>query len=158
MSENVIIDLQSYLATHGELKRAIEGLNEDQLKWKASPEVWSVTEVLSHLADHNFVVTFRIREILSGTTSRLPAFSQDDWVRSTRANESDANDILDLYEALLAYNELLFRRLRAEDWHKTAVNAKGDTVSLADAVRGFIAHVHVHLKQIGRIKLAYELV
>ncbi|WP_163855326.1 DinB family protein [Paenibacillus elgii] len=153
MSQSVI-DIEAYLHTHEQLKQAIEGLSENQLKWKATPEQWSVTEVLSHLADHNIVVSFRIRELLSGSAAQLPAFKQDPWVSSVRANESSADDILDVFRALLVFNSQLFRRLTGEDWSKSGVNFKGETVTLEQAVQAFINHVQTHLRQIERIKQA----
>ncbi|MBW7475352.1 DinB family protein [Paenibacillus oenotherae] len=146
------VDIALYLQTHGQLSQAVEGLPEETLKWKAAPNQWSVTEVLAHLADHNIVVSFRIREILSRSEARLPAFSQDPWVDGQRANEGNAADILNAFGALLHYNSLLFQRLTPEDWEKTGVNWKGDTVSLAAIIHAFIAHVQVHLAQIARIK------
>lgn len=144
--------IQNYLNTYQQLSKAVEGLTERQIKWKATPEQWSVTEVLSHLADHNIVVSFRIREILSGSSVPLPAFRQDPWVSHSKANDGSASDILALFHALLIYNSLLFHRLSAENWSKTGTNAKGETVSLSDVIRSFIAHVQTHLAQIERIK------
>ncbi|MBP1964682.1 DinB family protein [Paenibacillus aceris] len=151
-----IPDLQSYLQTHDQLQTAIQGLNAEQLSWKSSPDQWSVTEVLSHLADHNIVVSFRIRQILAGSAVQLPAFDQDPWVSGAKANEGSANDILAVFQALLLYNHLLFQRLSAEDWVKTGINFKGQILSLTDVVQSFVAHVQVHLAQISRIKKALE--
>lgn len=155
---HLFIDIPSYLNTHHRLKDAIEGLDEKQLKWKASPDKWSVTEVLSHLADHNLIVSFRIREILAGTTAVLPGFNQNNWVSGTNANNGAATDILDVFQALLVYNSLMFGRLSATDWEKSAVNFKGETVSLAVVVQSYIDHVGHHIGQIDRIKASFSLV
>ncbi|WP_256760925.1 DinB family protein [Cohnella sp. WQ 127256] len=153
MSQPLIpVDIDTYAHTYEQLQQAIEGLTDDQLKWKAGDKHWSVTEVLTHLADHNLIVSFRIREILSGSEARLPAFNQDPWVAGQKANEGKASDALDIFRNLLQYNSLLFQRLTAEEWSKTGVNFKGETVTLSAIVLAFIAHVHVHLKQIDRIK------
>lgn len=146
------VNIESYLHTYEQLQEAIEGLADEQLKWKAAETQWSVTEVLTHLADHNIVVSFRIREVLAGSEVRLPAFSQDPWVAGQKANEAKAAEVLDLFRSLLIYNSLLFRRFAPEDWNKTGVNFKGETVSIAAIVQAFIDHVQVHLKQIERIK------
>jgi hypothetical protein len=146
------VDIDTYLHTYEQLQEAIEGLSDEKLKLKSSEKQWSVTEVLTHLVDHNIVVSFRIREILSGSETRLPPFSQDPWVAGQRANEAKTSDILDIFRNLLIYNSLLFRRLTPEDWNKTGVNIKGETVTLTTIFHGFIAHVQVHLAQLGRIK------
>ncbi|CAN7711983.1 DinB family protein [Paenibacillus sp. LjRoot56] len=151
-----IPDLSAYLHTHQQLQEAIQGLSEGQLVWKPALDKWSVTEVLSHLADHNIVVSFRIRAIISGSSAILPAFDQDPWVSSAKANEGLASDILVLFQSLLVYNHELFGRLSPDDWEKTGVNFKGQTLTLKDVVNSFIAHVQVHLAQIARIKNALE--
>lgn len=146
------IDVKTYLHTHEQLKQAIEGLSDEGLRWKPAPASWSVTEVLAHLADHNLIVSFRLREILAGSEARLPAFNQDAWVAGQKSNGANAADILTAFKSLLEYNSLLFQRLEPEDWGKTGTNAKGQTVTLSAVVHGFVAHLEHHLLQIARIR------
>ncbi|PQP90813.1 DinB family protein, partial [Paenibacillus sp. AR247] len=95
---------------------------------------------------------------LAGTTAQLPAFEQDAWVSGQHANQGGTPDILDAFHALLTYNTLLLQRLTPEDLAKNGVNPRGQTVSVADLVNGFIRHVENHLGQIERIKQAAALV
>ncbi|OBZ11669.1 hypothetical protein A8L34_15085 [Bacillus sp. FJAT-27264] len=147
-----IVNIEGYLNTHQQLVQAIEGLSEEQLKWKADPGSWSVTEVLAHLADHSIVISFRIRDILADTKVQLPAFGQDAWVSGQHANEGSAGDSLELFRSLLQYNSLLFGRLSAEEWEKSGINFKGDKVRIVDIVTSFTNHVQTHLGQIERVK------
>jgi hypothetical protein len=147
-------EIEQFLHTYEELQSAVAGLTDEELRWKPAPDKWSVTEVLVHVSDHLIVVSFRIREILSGSAARLPAFSQDDWVAGQRANEAEAADVLEAFRSLLVYNGQLLRRLPEADWDKTAVNFKGETVSLLSVIRGFVAHARNHLGQIDRIRRA----
>ncbi|MFD1953067.1 DinB family protein [Paenibacillus thailandensis] len=149
-------DIQSYLDTHLQLTRAVAGLDEEQLKWKESEAKWSVTEVLAHLADHNIVVSFRIRDLLADTKAQLPAFDQDRWVSGQRSNDGNAADILNAFWSLLQYNGLLFGRLSERDFDKSGINFKGETVRVRDIIAGFTRHVHNHIGQIERIKKAYR--
>lgn len=146
------VNVQAYLQAYDQIEQEINGLSDEQLKWKAAPELWSVTEVLAHLVDHSIVVSFRIREILSGSKVRLPAFNQDAWVSGQKANEGDAKDILIAARALVQYNSLLFNRLTEEEWNKTGIHFKGEPVAITAVVTAFVAHVQVHLAQIRRIK------
>lgn len=147
-------DIQAFLDIYGLLEEAIRGLSEEELRWREAPGKWSVTEVLAHLADHGIVTSFRIRAILAGSAERLPAFAQDPWVAGQKANEARAGDILAAYRALVEYNAQLLGRLSDAELAKTGINAKGETVSVADLIRGFVRHAHNHLGQIDRIKRA----
>ncbi|MBM7566741.1 DinB family protein [Paenibacillus sacheonensis] len=159
MTANQIATLLfDYAELHRQLKQKINNLNEDQLTWKAATGVWSVTEVLSHLADHAIVVGFRIREILAESQAKLPAFNQNAWVESSSASKGSVDDILAFYDAYLTYNLQLLKRIAAEDWEKTGVNFKDETVTLRDVVWGFVKHVNHHVGQIERITAAYVVV
>lgn len=146
------VDVEAYLHVYDQIEQEIEGLSDEQLRFKAAPASWSVTEVLAHLVDHSIVVSFRIREILSGSEVRLPAFNQDAWVAGQKANEGQAKDILIAARALVQYNSLLFNRLTDEEWSSTGINFKGESVAISAVVTAFVAHVQVHLAQIRRIK------
>lgn len=149
---SVSVELASYLNTHEQLVQAIRGLSDEQMRWKAEPSSWSVTEVLAHLADHSIVVSFRIRDILADTKVQLPAFHQDAWVSGQHSNQGQAADSLELFRSLLHYNSLLLGRLSPAEWEKSGINFKGETVRITDIVRGFTAHVERHLAQIERVK------
>lgn len=147
-----IIDLQKFANTQEQLRSAIVGLSDEQLHWKAAPDKWSIIEVLSHLVDHSMITSFRIRKIVAELDAQLPAFDQDPWVSRSKANESTVEEVLTVYEALLAYNLLFFKRLSSEDWDRSGVNVKGKTFKLSELLAGFVNHVGVHLGQIDRIK------
>ncbi|OMF19754.1 hypothetical protein BK133_29650 [Paenibacillus sp. FSL H8-0548] len=153
MSQSTV-DVQAYLQAYDQIEQEIEEWSDDLLKWKAAPESWSVTEVLTHLVDHSIIVSFRIREILAGSEVRLPVFNQDAWVSGQRANEGSTKDILLAARAIVSYNSLLFNRLTEEDWSKSGINFKGEAVTIAAIVPAFVAHVKHHLAQIHRIKQA----
>ncbi|MDQ6419307.1 DinB family protein [Paenibacillus sp. LHD-117] len=144
--------IAAYVKAYEEIEREIAGLTVEELRWKAAPASWSVTEVFSHLVDHSIVVSFRIREILAGSTVRLPAFDQDAWVAGQKANEEHVAHIAAAAHSLVAYNARLLARLTKEEWSAAGVNAKGDKVTIADIIPAFVAHVERHLGQIRRIK------
>ncbi|MEK4854090.1 DinB family protein [Paenibacillus sp. FSL H7-0756] len=153
---SVSVELDGYLNTHGQLVQAVEGLSDEQLRWKAELSSWSVTEVLAHLADHSIVVSFRIRDILADTKVQLPAFQQDAWVSGQHSNQGQAGDSLELFRSLLQYNSLLLGRLSPAEWDKSGINFKGEPVRITDIVRSFTAHVQNHLAQIERVKLGAQ--
>ncbi|GBF78432.1 DinB family protein [Paenibacillus sp. 598K] len=146
--------IAAYVDVYREIEHELDGATADQLAWKAAPGSWSVTEVLAHLVDHSLVVSFRLREILSGSSVRLPAFDQDAWVAGQRANDYSAGELLVAAHALVAFNAALLARLTDEEWQRSGINAVGATVTIADAISAFVRHVDTHLAQIRRIKQA----
>jgi len=157
MSEQIADpSIRAYLNTHHLLVHAVTGWSTEQLRWKAASESWSGLEVLSHLVDHHLIVSFRIRAVLAETRDRLPAFEQDLWVSSQRANEEDAGEVLAVFQSLLHYNGLLLNRLTDSDWEKSGISASGSSIRVIDIVNAFTDHVYRHLQQLERIKQAQE--
>ncbi|MEW9701360.1 DinB family protein [Paenibacillus sp. SI8] len=153
-----IIDLQKFTILYEQLRQAVEGLTEEQAKWKESETKWSVVEVLSHLVDHSIITSFRIRKIVAEASDsvvvNLPAFDQDPWVSSSRANESSLEEVFSVYQALLLYNTAFFKRISADNWEKSGVFENGKIYKLSELYDGFVNHVQRHLGQIDRIKQA----
>ncbi|MBD2844260.1 DinB family protein [Paenibacillus sp. IB182496] len=150
MTEHLHLD--AYRQSFALLEQAVAGLTREELGYKPSPVKWSVTEVLAHLTDHYLVVSFRIREVLSRSAVRLPAFRQDEWVEGQHAADGDATDYLALFGALHAFHTRLFERLAPEAWTLDGINAKGERVSLEAIIAAFSAHLKLHLAQIGRTR------
>lgn len=148
--------IEAYERVYREIEGEIAEWPAEKLVWKPAPASWSATEVLTHLADHGIVVSFRIREILAGTAVRLPAFDQDAWVSGQKGNRDSAHRVLAFASELVRYNARLLERLDAEEWDKSALNAKGDSVTVASAIEAFVSHVSIHLEQIRRAGRSYE--
>ncbi|MEK8128022.1 DinB family protein [Paenibacillus filicis] len=146
--------VSEYRGTSELIKQSIAGLSGQQLVWKPSPEKWSVKEILAHLVDSSLVHAVRVRKIAAEGTPPFVLYDQDAWVSSSRSNQAELADILATFDAVLAYNLLLYARLAPEDWERTGLN-NGQEVSLTELFQGFIRHVRIHLAQIERTKAAY---
>jgi hypothetical protein len=153
MSEITLRSVSDYRATYGLIKERIEGLTPIQLEWKPAANKWSVKEVLAHLVDSSLAHSIRIRQIIAGNTSQILLYEQDAWVANAKSNETNIEDILSAFQAILLYNALFYERLSEEDWTKKGVNGDKE-VSIADLFQGFISHVNIHLAQIDRNKAA----
>src|SRR5688500_654171 len=66
------------------LARLLDGVSEEALAQRPSPEKWSVREIVAHLADDELVGAYRIRMILSAPGTDIQAFDQDVWARTGR--------------------------------------------------------------------------
>ncbi len=66
-------------ASPRQLARLIKGVTKKRLARRPSPEKWSVTEILAHLADVEIVQGFRIRLILGSSGIAIQGFDQDVW-------------------------------------------------------------------------------
>lgn len=160
MSESIGIPsndvLEQYQQTYHEVVKLVEGLNEEQLVWKLSPEKWSVKEVVSHLVDSLLVHSYRIRKVASEPDVKFTSFDQDAWVAHTHGNEADLTELLQSFQLLLRHNGAFFQRADQEAWGRKGLSYKGYEITLSGLVSLFIKHVDTHLAQIRRILQAQE--
>ncbi|WP_129691470.1 DinB family protein [Gottfriedia acidiceleris] len=152
------IELSNFSQLYELLHQKTFNLTKEKLQWKKNDKSWSIAEVLTHLLDHLFVVNFRLREVLAGSSVQLPAFNQDEWIKGQYANDGDVSDVLETYRINLHYNNQLLKRLTTDDWKKSGTNAHNVIVTVEEIIKSFISHVHLHLKQIQRILYEYSLV
>ena len=48
-----------------EIAAAVSGLRPETLRYKPSPEKWSILEILAHLADMEILYAYRIRQMVA---------------------------------------------------------------------------------------------
>ncbi|MEX2584045.1 MAG: DinB family protein [Gemmatimonadota bacterium] len=76
-------------STPSEARRAIRGLDREQLRAPEAPGKWSVQHVLQHLADSDLVWGNRLRLVLAHERPVLTGYDQDLWASRLRYDESD---------------------------------------------------------------------
>ncbi|RTE07854.1 DinB family protein [Paenibacillus whitsoniae] len=141
--------VEPYRATSALLRERLAEIAPELLAWKPAPEKWSIQEIAAHLVDASFVHSIRLRKILAEPSEPYLLYAQDDWIASTHANDATLADSLDAFDAILAYNALVYGRLAEAQWARAAFH-NGKDVSVDDLFQSFIRHVQTHLAQIQR--------
>jgi tRNA-binding protein len=115
------------------------------------PGRWSIAEIVSHLADAEIVLAYRMRMILSSPGTAIQAFDQNAFVRSQQAGSTDAFESLALFGSLRRANLRVFRRLSGEELDRFGVHAERGQESLRHLQRMHAGHDRNHLAQIERL-------
>jgi hypothetical protein len=137
--------------TPGRVGRLIAGRTTDDLQWTPEPGRWSVAQIVSHLADVEIVMAYRVRMILSAPGGPIQAFDQDAWVASQHAEEGDAHAALALFAAIRASTVRLFGSLTDDELERFGVHAERGRESLRHIMRMTTGHDRNHLAQIERL-------
>lgn len=80
----------------------LAGVSLEQVRWKLQPALWSMLEVIGHLADeeqYNFRV--RLDYTLHRWGERWPPIDPEGWVTGRRYNESDLTTTLERFLQLV---------------------------------------------------------
>ncbi len=136
------------------LERAIEGLDDAQLRTPEAPGKWSVVEVVQHLADIEIVYGYRYRTVLGDDEPAITGFDQDGWAGTFGYREADLNAALAQIGLMRETNLRLLRTLTQEQRDRVGHHTERGPESLWRTVELVAAHDLVHLAQIERIKAA----
>lgn len=138
-------------ATAKKIDRLIKGVSLAKLRKRPAPDKWSVSEILTHLADAEIVVGFRMRLILGAPGTPIVAFDQDSWVVSGHYEKRNSQKSLEQFRAVREANLALLKSLTPGQWKHYGMHSERGQETIEHIVRMFAGHDINHLKQIERI-------
>ena len=138
-------------ATADTLDRLIKGLSTAELRKRPTPDKWSVSEIIAHLADGEVVGAFRLRFILGSPGAPIVAYNQDQWVTSGHYDKRDPQKSVELFRVLREANLALLESLQPEQWKHYGTHSERGQESIEHIVRMFAGHDINHLQQIENI-------
>jgi len=137
------------------IRGLVQGVSDEQARWKPDPESWSILEVINHLYDEERE-DFRTHLDCSLHHPERPWSSIDPqgWVTARRYNERDLeqsrDNFLDERRKSLAW----LRGLSTPDWEATYAAPFGP-IRAGDLFAGWVAHDLLHLRQLVELHWAY---
>jgi DinB superfamily len=137
--------------TPGRVGAVLAGRTGSDLQRTPEPGRWSIAQIVSHLADVEIVLAYRLRLILSAPGGPIQAFDQDAWVASQHAERSDAQVSLALFSAIRASTVRLLGSLTEEELDRFGMHAERGRESIRHIMRMTTGHDRNHLAQIERL-------
>jgi hypothetical protein len=138
-------------ATSKKLGKLIEGVPTSKLRKRPTPDKWSVSEIVAHLADVEVAVGFRMRLILGAPGTPVAAFDQDSWVLALHYDKRDPRKSVEQFRVAREANLALLKSLKPEQWKHYGMHAERGQETVEHMVRLLAGHDLNHLQQIERI-------
>jgi len=135
-------------STPRQVARLVKGVSRARLGKRPSPEKWSVTELLAHLADSELVYGFRIRLILGASGIPIQGFDQDAWAQVSTYAKQDAALSL---ESLRVNRDRLVRLLKGLPrgaWDSYGMHSERGKETVTRVMEMLAGHDINHLKTI----------
>lgn len=130
---------------------AVNGISTARLRKRPAKGVWSVAEIIAHLAETELVLGWRYRSIVERNGVPLQPFDQDLWAVNSHYNRSDIASMLQMYTVLRAANIRFLSGLTSSQWKKFGLHQERGKESIAHIVRLEAGHDINHYHQIQRI-------
>lgn len=148
--------LTSQMAQQAEAIRAlVQGVPDEQARWKPSPNDWSILEVIHHLVDIE-IEDFRanLDHILHHADQPLPSFDPQEWVTQRRYNQQDTAKVLEKFLAARQESLAWLHSLGSPDWN-AAITEPWGSLSAGDILVSWAAHDLLHLRQLVEVHYAW---
>lgn len=148
--------LEVLARTPKRLRKLVKGLKKKQLRAQPVPGKWSIAQIVTHLADTEIVLAFRLRMMLAQSGSRLQAMDQDKWAAGLNYADADVDEQVELFSTLRRSHLALWNSLRDEDWHKYGMHEERGKETVERITQHFAGHDINHLNQIEVIRKFFK--
>jgi hypothetical protein len=137
--------------TPGYLRGLIEAATPRELSWSPSPDRWSVTQIVAHLADAEIVGAWRFRSILATDGIRLQAYDQDVWASAFHYETTDPHASVALFAALRSSTLAVLRGVDPARLEHAGRHDERGRESVGHIMRMYAGHDLNHRSQIERL-------
>ena len=148
--------IEEYSRGYIMLLEAIEGLTEEELRFKPAPEKWSIHQILIHVTDSEILSTHRMRKVLAEKEASLYSFDQDSWVNELGYEQLDREEHLLLFQSLRNSMRPILNNLTAQQAERVGVYPDGARFTFKELLEYRVQHVRDHLAQIERVREAFR--
>lgn len=133
------------------LRKAAEGLNEDQLDTPYRPDGWTVRQVVHHVADASMHQYTRFKLALTEDNPTIKAFEEEPWAAMADSKLPIAPSLA-LLDGLYVRWEAILRALSAADFSTTFIHPVNGPMSLNTALAMYVWHGKHHIAHISSLR------
>ncbi|MDF2684240.1 MAG: hypothetical protein K0R47_5430 [Brevibacillus sp.] len=148
--------IEEYGRGYAMLREAIEGLSEEELRFKPAPDKWSIHHILIHVTDSEILSTHRLKKVLAEEEPLLISFDQNAWANSLGYDQLDREQYLLLFQMLRSSMQTILLHLTRAQSERIGVYADAGRFTFKQLLEYRVNHVRDHLAQIERVKEEYR--
>lgn len=152
MTKRIVL-LQAIDSSPRDLRLALGQPDPALLHLRPSPGVWSIGDVLNHLADVEPHFLARLKRVVAEDNPHVAAFGPDEVAGAQQhRTDLDADALLDLFAERRRATVNWLRALPAGAWQRKAVHDTLGETSLRLMVQQMVNHDIEHLSQVVEIQ------
>lgn len=148
--------IKEYSLGYAMIWDAIEGLTEEELRYKPAPNKWSIHQILIHVTDSEISATPRLKKVLAEDEPILVSFDQDAWANTLSYDLLDREQYLHLFKLLRTSMQPILDNLTSEQSRRVGIYIDQERFTFKQLLEFRVQHVRDHLDQIERVKNSYR--
>jgi hypothetical protein len=155
MSDNIKTQIDALAAFPDALKRQVQGLLDAALRFRPTPDDWSIVELVGHIIDVGALWPGRTRQMLATENPTL-AVIDPNWVRQRDYQNKQIGFLLiTLAEQRAEYVDFL-RMLRPSQLARTGIHPTRGPLTVAEGIAALVDHDQEHSRRIANNLAAFQ--
>lgn len=153
MNSDELMQQMRHNAQH--IRSLVEGISEEQARWKPDADSWSILEVVNHLYDEERE-DFRARLdiMLHRPEETWTAIDPQGWVKEREYNQRDLEASLGNFLEERRVSLAWLAELETPSWD-AAYEASFGVIHAGDMFAAWVTHDQLHLRQLVELQRAY---
>ena len=154
MSISELID--QYLAGPDELRKAVEGLSDQQLDLAPVPGRWSTRQVVCHIADFEPIYADRMKRVIAEDNPTFFGGNPDVFAARLAYAHRTISQEIHLIEAVRQHVATILRTLADDDFQRQGTHFEDGPLTLETMLRNITIHIPHHTQFIKEKRQAME--
>ncbi|MFZ6030264.1 MAG: DinB family protein [Chloroflexota bacterium] len=139
--------IESYGAAHHLLLAALERFPREMWQFRATPDGWTIHEIIVHIADSEVNSYVRCRRLIAEPGSDVLGYDENRWARVLRYHEQLPEDALELFRSLRGLSYRLIETLPEAVWANTIHHSENGPMTMDDWLTVYERHIPDHIAQ-----------
>jgi hypothetical protein len=135
------------------IEEAVQGLSDDELRRRPSPDEWSILEVCCHLRDYAEEERIRIRRLVEEHEPTLEPYDEQEWAADRNYKGDDPGRVRAAIRAFWGGLAYQLQGLTDEQWERGGLHPERGRVTVRSRGERQVAHADVHLEQIKALRI-----
>jgi quinol monooxygenase YgiN/uncharacterized damage-inducible protein DinB len=146
--------LEQYAAGPAELRAAVAGMTDEQLRAAPVPGKWSTLQVVCHIADFEPVYADRMKRVIAEDQPPLRGGDPDVFAAKLAYDARSVDEELAVIESVRRHTARILRTLPAEAFERTGIHSADGPLTLATLLKRITNHIPHHVKFIAEKRAA----
>jgi len=134
------------------IDEVIDGLTDEELRRRPSPDEWSILEVCCHLRDAAQEEGVRIRRLVEEVEPTLEPYDQEEWARERNYQDEDPGRVRTAQRAFWGGLAYQLEGLTDEHWERAGIHPEIGRVTVRSRAERQVEHGQAHLTQLKAIR------
>lgn len=148
--------IESYGAAYDKLMATLPQFPREMWQYRATPDSWTIHEIIVHLADSEVNSYVRCRRFVAEPGSPVLGYDEMGWAQRLDYHAQNPDAALELFKQLRAASYELIKTLPETTWANIVVHSENGMMTMDDWLNVYDRHIPDHIAQMQAVYAAWQ--